>query len=1419
MPPVFPLAKRLPKTTLSQQLRTKCDRQLFFSLHQPTVLEAAGLPVPMPARPGVGILRDEGKSFEEQRNDKLIAAFGSSVVYLKGANQKPMTAPLATLLTAVKSFPSFILQGKIEPSTFQNRVLTNLALPPVLRGAIPKIDGLIPDIIIVRDPWADDEVVTPQGGRRTLSAADTKRRALVVIDVKHTSEANPSYSAEVAMYAVMLANWLEETGKDAEYFVAVNCALWTRFKEGQSAFDNAAAKTPKQPAGTLLNALMLDCEDANLRFYLPTVLRFFREDLPRVVGIGDSKPDGWRGLEWHVDSRCSGCDFLGYARWVPDEFKKKLETKPDHYCYPGAQIAQHLSRIAGMTRGGRKTLQAAAIDTTAAMAATTGTEPVYGKHTFLKREGAKLPARAKSLASKQLEVDTKALLATLAPWPQLSLAIAVNFDPSSGLLTGLALGGSATAYQKGEKPLFWKHQGFVVDQKSLAAEWTELNSFLSTLSDYIEQASVYVSKFGKVGLKGQIAFWEARQYEELCNAIGRHLPKVLALINKKQRALAWMFPPEGLLEKDAGSVPPCVVFIDEIVRRVVFAPVPHVITLFDTTEYYHAGTYNPVEKDAFYREFLTNGIPRERIYEIWSNESNIERGKQIKSRNSVVTEYSNALAKQSASIASVAEKLRQDFKDSIKATNPAIDLSTPTGAQGVAFDAKLWIWWDKLGLATEKAAAHQRLALDAQALEANYEALRLRNGKQVGTTDEWEFDVLPTSTETKIEEGQGYLAIGMEAAPGFPLSKPKDFLANPAPAYAGQNEHLSMPMYSTVRATLLTFDRVLRRATVRVQTTQSPLLLPYLRTNKVLDLTADLFLTPGKPSFDWSKTSTDILRLVGNPAIATPDPVAAQAMGTNVPKKVGTSAITPLAKLLWTAPSVQSTVVMPAAQALGLAAAAGSKHNLNPSQQAAVANALERALSIIWGPPGTGKTNTLSAYVHTLVAHAALSKKGLKILLTGPTYKAVEELVGRVIKLLNADPTCKSEVYMCYSAGREHMTIAPTLTHLKATVVQIRDAQFDADCLPSVNNPDTITIVATSVMQCHKFGELLNSAPLAPIFDVVIIDESSQVEVTKAIAPLAVLKQGGRTLIAGDHLQMPPIASLEPPVGAEYLVGSIQSYLIKRSFGTMVTTCDLIENYRSHADIVAYARGIGYPAQLKAHYPNTALHSLANVPTPASGFPTTLPYWPELSLMVAAKPAVMTLLHDDDLSSQGNEVEASLVASMVWSLKGTVSAELDGQKTGVVHTPPTTEQFWKRIVGIVTPHRAQRALVVRELTKLFPAESALIDEAVDTVEKFQGGERYIIFVSFGVGDADVIAGEEEFLMQLQRTNVAISRAQAKCIVVMPTSLAGHVPQDKRALLTAHAIKGYVDDYCDQEIPVTITLPDGVNRTGKVRFRA
>src|SRR5258708_19766277 len=89
--------------------------------------------------------------------------------------------------------------------------------------------------------------------------------------------------------------------------------------------------------------------------------------------------------------------------------------------------------------------------------------------------------------------------------------------------------------------------------------------------------------------------------------------------------------------------------------------------------------------------------------------------------------------------------------------------------------------------------------------------------------------------------------------------------------------------------------------------------------------------------------------------------------------------------------------------------------------------------------------------------------------------------------------------------------------------------------------------------------------------------------------------------------KMPPIQQLEPPKGAEHLVGSIQEYLIRR-FG--IEAVPLLLNYRSNKDLVEYARLLGYPAKLQAAFPTPALPLFHPLPPSPKTLPPTLPSTP-----------------------------------------------------------------------------------------------------------------------------------------------------------------------------------------------------------------
>jgi len=447
-----------------------------------------------------------------------------------------------------------------------------------------------------------------------------------------------------------------------------------------------------------------------------------------------------------------------------------------------------------------------------------------------------------------------------------------------------------------------------------------------------------------------------------------------------------------------------------------------------------------------------------------------------------------------------------------------------------------------------------------------------------------------------------------------------------------------------------------------------------------------------------------------------------------------------------------------------------------------------------------------------------------------------------LLRDLESDVSCACALFFGYSRSHEEIDQNWTSEVPHLSVESFHFSSQDAtyrQCIASLSDCQTVTVVATVCHQAHKIGEALNHAGkgehagsgeedapvLYPAFDIVVLDESSQIPVARSLGALALLKPKSRLIVAGDHLQMPPIFKIEPPKNSEFLVGSIQTYLLKRNFNSAtVASCDLLTNYRSHKCIVDYVKTLSYPARLQAHFPQTKLHLDTPIADPRFRWPHAV--WSEAwHAVLNPDVPLLTLLHDDPISSQGNRSEADIVSSLVVCLRASVSLNLDNRTLDNGPQEDTlqgsdAERFWGKSIGIVTPHRAQRKLILDALGEFFPDEAALIGEAVDTVEKFQGGERHTILVSFGVGDPDIIAGEEAFLMQLERINVAISRAMAKCkcVVIMPTTLAGHVPEDKKAVQTAHALKGFVDEFCNHSKPIEVLFPKPRTVTGTLRWR-
>jgi hypothetical protein len=1254
---------RVSKSTLSMFLRTRCDKELFLSLHHDkAAMGGAGLPQPI-KRPGIGTLAVEGREFEVDRNDQLVLMFGPLVTYQRRGTQYG-DVDLYRTLGSLAAAPALVLQGRFSIAQKQAAVLARIGVPSSDITDVPSIADFIPDVLYVRAPDSSDIEVLPDGSRTPIDVATETRLAISILDIKHTAEANPSYCSEIAMYALMLANWLDlHPSLARRFFVACNARLWTRYNQ-----TNSALQELQQAGGAsvtqLLDALMSDSEDAQLRFYLPAIRSFF-EDVARVVRTGAGGPGGWAALDWHICGSCSACDWLGDKRHMGQDQRRIVDGNPQHYCMPLAEATGHLCLVPGITRGAKKVLHQNTVNNTAVLATAVG-HPALQLHTLLKREARAFPARSTAITTNTLSLDARGAIASLVSSANLLLYASINFDSSSGFLTGLALSGVATTFTAGQAPRRFRAVPFVVDQKSLAAEWVALEGFLTQMANWIDTADQMVTGTPT----GQIHFWEQRQFQELCNAMGRHLPRVLALATRRARALAWVFPADEMLERPETLDAATIVTVEDIIRRLVFAPTRHVITLFDTVEHYRrAGAPSPAVHDSYYREYLSNGIPRERIYEIWANTPQVKRGPTTIPRNTIISQYSDALCRQSSALEAVSEKLREDFRGQFRANATRIPSSVPTGARGVAFDGKLWLWWDNLDFNTSQLEAHIRLSMDGERLEATYEAVILNNGVHV-VGDLYDFDVASTSSEAKFKE-DSMLTLGKLGLPGMPLQRVAGLVQPGAPRFGGNQDVLMQPFWSAIEARLVTFDRRNNRARVRISCNKEPGLVPYLIANGRFPFLDNVFLVEAKKpaKFNWAEHSRPILEAIGNPRIALADPNAARAMGINAPARGGTSAETPAARVLWNPGVLQQRVIVPTAIATACAQQAQIDHNLNDSQRDAVGHAIEHALTVIWGPPGTGKTDTLAAAIEAMTVHAVGSNAPLRILVTGPTYKAVEQLMHRVARFLSTNTAGRCSMYMGYSRGRE-LGPVPTglMAHISYTTMYFDNGDPNlANCLRSLTTGASVTVVGCQVRQGRQFAIRLGGQGVVihPVFDVAVIDESSQVPVAHALSAFSGLRDQSRVIVAGDHLQMPPIASIEAPEEARYLVGSIQTYLLKRPFTTAVNSCVLERNYRSADHIVDFAKSIGYPQRLTAEYGTARLHLVRPLP-PQASYPPSYPWSALFDQALAPSARVVTVLHEDDISSQGNPYEAEIVASLVAGLRHSVSAELDNWRTSVV---------------------------------------------------------------------------------------------------------------------------------------------------------
>lgn len=435
--------------------------------------------------------------------------------------------------------------------------------------------------------------------------------------------------------------------------------------------------------------------------------------------------------------------------------------------------------------------------------------------------------------------------------------------------------------------------------------------------------------------------------------------------------------------------------------------------------------------------------------------------------------------------------------------------------------------------------------------------------------------------------------------------------------------------------------------------------------------------------------------------------------------------------------------------------------HLNASQQAALEKVMHtESVSFIHGPPGTGKTTTLVSAIRETTrkegqalvcapSNAAvdllvekLSEVGLQVLRIGHPARVTEQTLS---KTLDARIAAHAQYHELRELRKRIEEVKRMAFKFKRNFgyhekEQRRSLQQEAKLLKSDADMLEFYIVndllqKSDVICCTLVG---SSHPVMKgrKFKTAFIDEAGQALEPACWIPIL---RSQRIIFAGDHLQLPPTIK-----SAEAARQGLSKTLFEKGIERYPEASSLLQvQYRMHEDIMTFSSHYFYGGELVAH--DSVKHELLRpnqapiefIDTAGCGFEEA---------------------QDPETLSRFNEEEAQLLIRVVERFVGEI-----GTENWILENLS---------MGIITPYRAQ----VERLQKLAENTPALIALGkritINTVDAFQGQERDVIVIGFVRSNTK---GEVGFLSDIRRTNVAMTRARKKLIMVGDSATLGAHP--------------------------------------------
>lgn len=249
--------------------------------------------------------------------------------------------------------------------------------------------------------------------------------------------------------------------------------------------------------------------------------------------------------------------------------------------------------------------------------------------------------------------------------------------------------------------------------------------------------------------------------------------------------------------------------------------------------------------------------------------------------------------------------------------------------------------------------------------------------------------------------------------------------------------------------------------------------------------------------------------------------------------------------------------------------------------------------------------------------------------------------------------------------------------------------------------------------------------------DLLVVEEAGQYSLanTIAVAPAA-----RNLLLLGDPQQLPQVSQGTHPEPVDtsalgWLVDGRQTLPAELGYF-------LDRSHRMHPEVCSAVSRLSYDRRLNSFEAVTGARSLDGHP-----------------------PGVRVITVDHDGNSTDSPEEADRIVAEIQTLLGSMWTDEHGAR-------PLAQED----VLVVTPYNAQVVLMRRRL------DAARLDSVrAGTVDKFQGQQAPVVFISMVASSIDDVPRGISFLLNRNRLNVAVSRAKYLSVIVRSETLTEYLP--------------------------------------------